>query len=265
MQAIGAVPLLLSCLVACPAGGPAPEGKGAPKGPEIITMGKLRYDPGKQQIELDGTINCNRGYIEFLATLPGVKDHETVLAVDCRPSILKAALLLMGLKEGKPPESDVDIRPIEGDRVVIILEWMGRDAQGQPARKSLRAEDCIINGLAEKPMARTGWVFHGSRFYKREDGGGEVFLADLEGFLVSVSHRPGAILDNPVGLPYPDGEYHANPEILPVPDFDNPVPVKMIIRRPNKGEIDTSVNLMPVKKVKERKGKEEPADQGKEP
>ena len=68
----------------------------------------------------------------------------------------------------------------------------------------------------------------------------------LSGHLVAVSHRPHALLDHPLELPFPDGAYSANPSALPEFDPEAPVPVTLIFRRPKEGEIDHTITKMKV-------------------
>lgn len=73
----------------------------------------------------------------------------------------------------------------------------------------------------------------------------EVFGAAATGQLIALSHRPFAILDNPLAIPFPDGDYYAYPDMLPNwgPD-DGPPSVTVVIRLPKPGEIDPKAYRM---------------------
>ncbi|MFN0060024.1 MAG: YdjY domain-containing protein [Planctomycetota bacterium] len=252
--------------------------------PTVDATGFLRLPGGvrvhleRQLIEVDGVLNLNYGYLEFLACEPGVKRHETLVGLDVDPIVLNAALLSIGLKPSKPPENDADLRPIAGERVIILLRWKVKNAAGEEVVVEKRAEDCIVNLLAGTSMERTGWVYTGSleleldpqrppvdepRRDAREESPKDVappplpdsevapakervYAAAYFGFLISLVHRPFAILDNPVELPYPDPEYGADPEVLPAVDFENPPAVTLTIRRPLPGEIDEKIVRMTI-------------------
>ncbi|MEM7263653.1 MAG: YdjY domain-containing protein [Planctomycetota bacterium] len=248
----------------------------------FVPLGSVRFHPKKQIIEADGWFNLNRGIIEFLACAPGVKAHETMLALDIDPVDLNLALIALGLKAKRQPESEWDLRPIAGDRVVIFLRYTITNAEGKPEVVERRAEECIINYLAEADMAPVGFVYTGSQFIPKDPLAGgdpndpaverrlgkpkeesekaddgepkkkqEMIYAPRElGQFIALTHRPFAILDNPLSLPYPDPEYGANTEVLPKvfrneEEDEEPVRVTIVIRRPKKGEIDEKIIHMP--------------------
>ena len=71
-----------------------------------------------------------------------------------------------------------------------------------------------------------------------------VFLPRLTGRFISLGHWPGCILNFPLALPFPDGDFYADPEQLPFIDRQNPPEVTLIFRQPKKGEIDYSIKAM---------------------
>ena len=245
---------------------PKPDARGfVPLGPE----GTVRFHPQEKVVEADGTFNMNYGFIEFLACAPGVKPHETIVALDVNPIHFNAALMMMGLdeKKARKPESDADLLPVAGDRVVIFLRWKTKDENGKEVVHEERAEKCILNALVEEEMERVGWVFTGSRFIEENPrlddppGGGDsdagkkqepeeepkmIFAPLVIGQFIAVCHRPYAILDLPIAIPFVDAYYYANPEVLPPIDHDNPVEVTMVFRRPKPGEIDRSIVRMKI-------------------
>ena len=229
----------------------------------------VRLHPRKKIVEADGTFNLRYGFIEYLACAPGIKPHETLVALECNPMDLKFALILLGLDDtrARAPATDTDLRAIEGDRMVILLRWTTKDENGKEQTHELRAEDCILNTIVEEEMQKVGWVFTGSSFIQKppdippRDGdprrlGGKgtgklpqpemVFAPLLTGEFISVCHRPWVLIDNPVAIPFPDAAYHANPLVLPPVDRDEPVLVTMVFRRDKPGEIDRSVVRMKV-------------------
>lgn len=311
-----AILFMVPCWAQPPGGVEQPPAEGElptnrPKGPPVdangyVHLGTVRFHHERKEVEADGWINMRYGFLEFLATAPGVKSHESLVALDIEPSHLKAALLILGLKDAPNPKSEVDLRPIPGDRVMIFLRWKQKDKDGKEVTVTRRAEECIFNALVEESMEPVGWVFTGSDFIQepvlpdRRDGGAprdatdvehespngespesgvkddesggkdetppkmrEVFGAKVTGQYIAVGHRPFALLDNPLGLPFPDPDYYADPDALPPKVAgEERTPVTLIFRLPRPGEIDKTITHMKVPPPP--KEKEEPADKSDE-
>lgn len=210
-------------------------------------IGQARYHTETRSVEIDGYFNLVSGFVEYLICAPGVKPHETLVALDCNPVDIQAVLLLMGLVEARSPESEMDLGPLDGgDRVIISLRFPVQDPEGRPRIRTIRAERCIINAPMEQEMARCGFAFTGSGFLLLDPAPGappgtepsEQFMAKVTGEIASLCHRPWAILDNPLALPYPDGDYFAYAEVLPQHRRDDPPPVTVLFRRAVPGDVD---------------------------
>ena len=249
--------------------------------PGFVEVGTVRFSPTRKEVEVDGWLNRRGGFIEFLACGPGVKRHESLLALDCDPADLNAAILLLGITPGTPPESEMDLGPIEGPRVMVRLRFETILPDGRTGVRDVRAEDVVTNGPMELAMARCGFVYTGSQFIPEEDiipGPGdrrpedeeddenapgdddsekaeagaddekdapkEIYAPRLLGQLIAISHRPYAILDNPLALPFRDGDYYGYPDALPRMRRDEPTPISLVIRLPRPGEIDPTATRM---------------------
>ena len=234
---------------------------------EIIPLGAVRYEAETQTIYLDGFFNMSQGFVEYLVNLPGAKAHETLIAVDCDPMHLQTALLLLEIKESRSPESERDLGGLTGgDRVVINFQFPVKDGEGDWFVRCIRAENCLINAPMEQEMARCGFAFTASGFLVLDPPPGapegaepaEEFMARVTGELISLSHRPWAILDNPLALPYPDGDYFAYGDVLPWRrDGDEPPRVTVSIRKAKPGEIDPAAIRMELPKREPEKSLEE--------
>ncbi|MHC4936976.1 MAG: YdjY domain-containing protein [Planctomycetota bacterium] len=242
--------------------------------PGLVEVGTVRFHPGLREVEVDATLNLRGGFIEFLACGTGVKRHESLLSLDCDPIDLNAAILLLGIEPGVPPRSEDDLGPIEGPRVMLRLRYGVTLPDGRAAVRDVRAEDVVTNGPMERAMAYCGFVYTGSQFIEQEDiirgpgdreaedgdggapgegtadepeGGSEprqVYAPTILGQLIALSHRPYAILDNPLALPWRDGDYYAYADALPRLRRDEPTPVTLVIRLPRPGEIDPRATRM---------------------
>ena len=224
-----------------------------PSRSESILIGKARYHAESMSVETDGYLNLVSGFVEFLVCSPGIKPHETLVALDCNPADLQTALLLLGIKEARSPESELDLGPLSGgDRVIIFLRFPVEDPEGRQRIRTIRAERCIINAPMEREMSRCGFAFTASGFLLLDAPPGapegtepaEEFMARVTGEVISLCHRPWAILDNPLALPYPDGDYFAYAEVLPGHRRDDPPPVTILFRRAVPGDVDPAAIRM---------------------
>ena len=146
-------------------------------------------------------------------------------------------------------------------------------------KPELGAEDVLINAPLEREMARVGFVYTGSAFIEvpvEEEWDPdnppdpdvppeleEVYAPTVLGQLISVCHRPFAILDNPLALPYRDGDYFAYFDVLPALARDEPTPVALVFRRPRPWEIDKDVTRMELPpRVEEEPASTDPGDAG---
>ncbi|MGB1661391.1 MAG: YdjY domain-containing protein [Planctomycetota bacterium] len=215
---------------------------------ETVALGAVQFEAATGTIHLDGFFNMSQGFVEYLINLPGAKSHECLIAVDCDPMHLQTALMLMEVKESRSPESERDLGGLTGgDRLVIHFHYPVKDGEGRDFVRRIRAENCIINAPMEREMVRCGFAYTGSGFLLLDPPPGapegaepkDEFMARVTGELISLSHRPWAILDNPLALPYPDGDYFAYGDVLPwKKDGNEPPPVRVSIRKALPGEID---------------------------
>ncbi len=212
-----------------------------------IPLGKVFYSPQSGEVQIDGVLNLNRGFVEYVACTAGVKPHETLVSLDCDPADLQGVLLLLGLTNSRRPESEYDLGPLSGgDRVILSLRFEVQDGEGRKRIRTIRVENCLINAPMERSMARCGFSFTGSGFQLLDPPPGapegsvaqEHFMARVTGELVALSHRPWAILDNPLALPYPDGDYFAYSDVLPNHRRDDPPAVTLLLRRAVAGDVD---------------------------
>ena len=191
-----------------------PEEKKTPDG----LFPGIEVDLVERRLILEGAIAVPRGLIELLACTAWGKTHESICSLTVQPQHLKAALLLLGLKEKPQVKTFGQRMALKGDRVVIYLEW---ERDGKKERH--RAEKLIWDRSVGGPMEEVGWVFTGSRFLKvpvyvkdkEEPEEREVFMASETGSLVTTYHDPDSILDNPLEKGGDDTIYHANDRLLP--------------------------------------------------
>lgn len=220
--------LLSSCL-------PAAETNSIPaeKPPDLTKEGSTAQLPGlvihggaKPFIEAAGKISLTNGILEFLAVEKRGRDYESVVALDCKPSAMKFALMLIGCEPGKDPKAD---KPGEnnGDRLRVEAEW-----QIDGKSKRVPAEQLILERKTKKPPGELTWLFTGSYFVKDVmDETKEVFLSDAEQGHIALWWSPAMIINvaGEHGNPYKGGDqgFEVNEAVVP------PVgtPVKLILRK----------------------------------
>ncbi|MGA2501910.1 MAG: YdjY domain-containing protein, partial [Tepidisphaeraceae bacterium] len=151
--------------------------------------------------------------LEFLLCLTGTKEYESLLRSRAKPSHVHLALLMIGVKPGKPARFDEQANrmlPPEGSPVKLSCTFE-RDGKtvSFPATRLMR------NQKTRAEMADTPWVFAGSRFTEQGD-----YLADVSGETISVVNFPHAVLDVPMVRSSRNEslEWVSNPDLAPKRD-----------------------------------------------
>jgi hypothetical protein len=164
----------------------------------------VRVDPAAGRIEIDAVICQRYEPLEYLLVKrPAGKEHESLLASQgVSAEALNAAMLLLGVEKGNngqilpvdpPPTLEevqagavpYTVKRADGDGFYIYVTWELEDA-GRVERYTYRAEDLVLNVRRETTMARSRWVYLGSRFLKPHKDAEEFFAAEGEGNLVSI-------------------------------------------------------------------------------
>jgi len=160
---------------------------GQPAGVDAPREGVKRFAPGIQinwpnlTVELEAEIALREGPLEFLACSPQSKEHESILVVLAKPSLIFQSLGLIGLTPGSPTryiEKEDRWEPARGDGLDLRIRCPDREKD-----KTVKPEEWVLSakgdGSAAAPELR--WVFAGSLTSK--DGR---FAADLEGTVAAV-------------------------------------------------------------------------------
>jgi len=219
----------------------------------MLEVGKVRLFRRVKRIEVKGHIAVQRRAIELFACTEGGKVHETVVVLDCKPSNLNLALLLLGLddggqvrekvkvmRDGKEVEQEMlvengpryfgDPRKPHGDRLLVRVRWTNPETKKET---TVRAEDMVYNVSKQKPMRPVGWTFTGSRWVKNPRSGKVEFAADHTKTVMTTYHDPNTVLENPLNTGGNDELYHANADVVP----PRGTAVTLIITVPDKEEL----------------------------
>jgi hypothetical protein len=199
---------------------------------ELVRAGSIVTLPGlvihggdKKFIEATGKISLADGEIlEFVAVEPKGRDYESLLTLDCRPSALQFALLLIGCEAGARPHA---AKPGEktGTPLAIELEWR---RAGQTHR--VPVETLLVDRHTKTAPKNMPWIFTGSYFTKSVVDGRQIFQSDEEQAFVALWWSPSIIinLDSDFGNPYRGEEqgFAVNSKTVPPKD----TPIKLILR-----------------------------------
>ncbi len=191
--------LLISTISAGEQGPPRAEKIGE----EIYRIGKVILDRKEGSLHFPAKVNMKEGLVEYLAVARNGKLHESVLVVEAQPLDIQLGLILLGLNYGGGLGYQGDERMPMGDKVEIWVKWK----ENRRERK-VRGEDLIYNQATKKSMARTHWVFTGSKIIEKE------FIAQTGGSIIATYRDPFAILNNPLECGTDDTILCANSEIL---------------------------------------------------
>lgn len=184
--------------------------------PVAVFYGLSVYGGERPRVEAVGKIAEYEGeLLEFLAVETSGRAYESLLTLECRPSALQAALLLLGCKpDGK-----------EGTRLFLEMAW---NAEGRSHRAPV--EDFLLERRTRKPPGPLQWVFTGSRFVKLPGAKEEIFLADAEEAFIGLYSHEGLLiqLGADFGNPYrsPEAGFGAHTVRLP----PKGTPIRLIFR-----------------------------------
>lgn len=168
---------------------------------KLFEQEKIRVDLKAGTATIECTVNEPQDPIEYLLIHRKGKRHEALFWTMSKPSVLNAALLMIGLEQGKnasvvdkdPPPTPEEIEkgaemsvvtPAEGKPYWMTVKW--KTAEGRFAEYCI--EDLLLDLSTQKPVADCTWVYLAGRMAKLYKNEPEVFVADFEGNLVSVCY-----------------------------------------------------------------------------
>ena len=243
----------LSLLAGACAQEPTPkvEGKPAPDQQQDAekVLGEVRkqlqqegitYDEKAQTIVVKAVVNQPQDPLEYLLIHRKGKRHEAMFVTKTKPSVLNAALLMLGMKAGKnasyveknpPPTLEevqngadpIVVTPPQGEPFWLTVRWRlppeGDAKEGKLVEHCV--EDLLLDRTTGKPAVDCSWVYLGGRMAQLYRDEPEVYVADFEGNLVSVCYLSP---DNHLGtLAHPRARDDQNwwmTTLVPAPDTE---------------------------------------------
>jgi hypothetical protein len=161
----------------------------------------ITVDLERGSVTIDAVAARRTDLLEYVIGHRRGKLHESMFITDVQPSLLNAALLAVGMTPGKNADyREKDPLPTEEevrngvDPIIVIPPagtpiWMTvtfADAEG--AQVELPVEDLLMDIATEAPVEDVEWIYIGGRTVPPYRGEPPVFIADLEGNLVSTCY-----------------------------------------------------------------------------
>lgn len=159
----------------------------------------IEVDYDSEAIALPCKLIVTNDLLEHVLVGPNGSAHESLLLTDVTPSVIHAALLMIGVNQGQnakyipvqpePTEEELKagakrftMQLPSGDGIFIYLAW----TEGEETY-FVRVEDVINNFQTGRSMRRHRWTYLGSRFAKLRSDGPEVYMADAEQNLINLA------------------------------------------------------------------------------
>ena len=177
---------------------PEPAGDAQAKLLAAFAKVGLEVDLAKKTVAMPVKMSRPGDLIEYVLITRRGKAHESLLIVDVQPSLLNAALLALGLNPGTnaivkdkdplPSEEEVrngaewfTVTPPVGPQVWFTLEW--QDEAGKVITCLL--DEFLLDLATGEALEAAEWIYIGGRSAPPYRGEPPVYIADLEGNLVS--------------------------------------------------------------------------------
>lgn len=200
---------------------------------------RIEIDAKAGTLTIPAVVNDPPDPIEYLLIHRKGKRHEAMFWTQTKPSVLNAALLMVGLQPGQnatytekqpPPtieemEKGADsliVTPPKGMEFWMTVRWKdGKDADGKDKEVEYCVEDLLLDLGTQEPVADCSWIYLGGRMAKIYRDEPEVYVADFEGNLISVCYlTPDNHLGTMVHANARDDQNWWTTKVLPAPGTD---------------------------------------------
>lgn len=152
---------------------------------------EIWFDPKNKHVILGGQVCLRRGPLEMFACPVGIKEHESVVSVNCSAVLVHTGLLRVGAIPGKPVIYEPEYKPAHGTSIKVEVTWL---VDGKPT--TIDAKKMVRKTESGKPLD-VDWVFGGSVFEKHPHTG-ETLYGGNAGMLICVSNFTIATMDLPI-------------------------------------------------------------------
>jgi hypothetical protein len=187
--------------------------------PVAVFHGLSVYDGETPRVEAVGRIaDCDGELLEFLAVETTGRAYESLLTLECKPSALQTALVLLGCKPGEK----------SGTQLSLDVAW---ETEGR--RRQTPVEDLLLERRTKQPPRPLSWIFTGSQFVTLPGGKEEIFLADAEEAFIGLYPHDGLLiqLGGGFGNPYRSPEAGFGPNAARLPPKGTRMKLILRVRR----------------------------------
>lgn len=167
----------------------------------------------------------------FIIPADSGKEYEALTVAFVKPSDVDRALKFIGMKPGRPVNYNENQYWPRGERVLVMVEWPPPAADdidpGKNLSKKVRAEELILDTRTKKPLPLTGLVYTGSHIIKSDEGGKELFAADVSDSrsIASDYNERSTVLDVP--YQWPQGQVYGALKPNPAHSFTPGQPIRI--------------------------------------
>jgi len=214
-----------------------------------LELPHLRIDREQRFVEIEAEVVMrDGGWLELIACSPGTREHESILTAPVRPSHLHLALILVGLEPGRPmswrQEGDQFVtEPASGPLVKVeVVEIDGQPVDPFPVGRWVKDRN------SDTTLEDTRFLFTGSRLHEipagtpatregeRQETDKQVYVADLEGSLISIVHFGDEVLGRQTDRTHMTDEEAWGPHTRRIPPLETPVVLRLTPVKEAKGE-----------------------------
>lgn len=149
-------------------------------------------DLKRKWVVVDGWVCLREGELEMFACTVGTKEHESVVTLKTKASLVHASLLAVGARVGNTVKFSPEYKPASGTVIDVIVLWKDKNQK----KHAVPGQQWVKHHRNGKPLEYP-WVFAGSGFFKDELSMSEIYYGD-GGDLLCVSNFSSATMDLPV-------------------------------------------------------------------
>lgn len=135
-----------------------------------LAQNEINFDPAKNTVSFKVRPILRERPLEVIVVNDGGPGHESLFRSNAKPSLVRLALLAMGLESGSKEPKAQGVGP-QGSQVTMYISWPG-------LAKPHRLEEAILDIRTGKPMPNAKWVFAGSEFVMDFRTGRECYIPD---------------------------------------------------------------------------------------
>ena len=235
---------------------PTPPAEGAPpqslkEALEKLNLPGIKINVEEWSVDVNATVALRDGLLELVACTKDTKEHESIVAIEAKPSHIHAALLLLGAEPGNPavrkivgegPDSRFIDLPPRGGMVDVYLVLDTPDGKKEyPITEFIEmardeydyAGNPVEHEKEAEPFPSHSFMFTGSVLVEQEEGQPRSYIADYSGHVITLVTFGDEMMSKPG---FHDDANHAlmwqvNNEKLP--ELDAPLTLRF---KPQRGE-----------------------------